>query len=50
MTKTISPAESDKRPPWQPLDAGCPTTDACLQNLKTLAAMLFAQMHYPITA
>ncbi|WP_339344823.1 hypothetical protein, partial [uncultured Alcanivorax sp.] len=30
-----------------PLDAGCPTTDACIQNLKTLAAMLSAQNALP---
>jgi len=34
-------------PPWQPLDARCPTTDACIQNLKTLAAMLSAQNALP---
>ncbi|KZY35136.1 hypothetical protein A3754_08475 [Alcanivorax sp. HI0083] len=30
-------------PPWQPLDAKCQMTDACIQNLKSLAAMLSAQ-------
>jgi len=34
-------------PPWQPLDAGCPTTDARIQNLKTLISMLFVQSVLP---
>jgi len=33
--------------PWQPLDAGCPTTDARIQNLKTLISMLFVQSALP---
>jgi hypothetical protein len=34
-------------PPCQPLDAGCPTTDARIQNLKTLISMLFVQSALP---
>jgi hypothetical protein len=31
---------------WTP-DAGCPTTDARIQNLKTLISMLFVQSALP---
>jgi hypothetical protein len=33
--------------PWPPLDAECPTADAGIQNLKILAAMLFAHKALP---